>query len=124
TRLALGVMLAVFAALIYATFHMLETVPRGFIPTMDQGYAIVVVQLPDSSSLSRTDEVVQRASEIVRQTPGIIHSVAFSGFSGATFTNASNAGVIFATFDSFDNRLPKGLSQDKVIGDLFGRLQG
>ena len=39
-----------------------RAVPRGFIPTLDQGYAIVVVQLPDGASLSRTDAVVQRAS--------------------------------------------------------------
>ena len=36
--------------------------------------------------------VVQRASEIARETPGVEHAVAFAGFSGATFTNASNAG--------------------------------
>ena len=35
-------------------------VPRGFIPTLDQGYAIVVVQLPDGASLARTDAVVQQ----------------------------------------------------------------
>ncbi|BCH23038.1 efflux RND transporter permease subunit [Mesorhizobium sp. L-8-3] len=123
TRVALGVMLAAFAVLLYATYHMLETVPRGFIPAMDQGYAIVVVQLPDAASLSRTDEVIRTASEIVRETPGVVNSVAFSGFSGATFTNASNAGVIFAPFDSFEHRLAQGLSQDKIIGNLFGRLQ-
>ena len=49
----------VFCLLIYGTFHMFQTVPRGFIPTMDQGYAIVVVQLPEGSSLGRTDAVVQ-----------------------------------------------------------------
>ncbi|TIU10840.1 MAG: efflux RND transporter permease subunit, partial [Mesorhizobium sp.] len=69
SALALIAMLLVFAALIYATYHMLQTVPRGFIPTMDQGYAIVVVQLPEGASLSRTDAVVQKASEIIRNTP-------------------------------------------------------
>ncbi|MCC2690281.1 MAG: efflux transporter permease subunit, partial [Rhizobiaceae bacterium] len=121
---ALAAMLAVFALLIWATVHMLQTVPRGFIPTMDQGYAIVVVQLPDGASLERTDDVVRRASDIIRQTPGVVNAVAFAGFNGATFTNASNAGVIFAAFDTFENRLAAGQSAGQIIGSLYGGLQG
>jgi len=116
-------MLAIFCALIYATVHMLQTVPTGFIPTLDQGYAIVVVQLPDGASLSRTDEVIRKASDVIRNTPGIKDAVAFAGFSGATFTNASNAGVIFAAFDPFEERLAAGHSADQIIGTLFGTLQ-
>ncbi|RLP28457.1 multidrug efflux RND transporter permease subunit [Mesorhizobium sp. YM1C-6-2] len=123
TWTALLVMLAVFCALIYATVHMMQTVPTGFIPAMDQGYAIVVVQLPDGASLSRTDKVVLEASEIIRNTPGVRDAVAFAGFSGATFTNASNAGVIFAAFDSFEERLAAGHSADQIIGTLFGSMQ-
>ncbi|MFI0842488.1 efflux RND transporter permease subunit [Mesorhizobium sp. IMUNJ 23232] len=117
------VMLAVFAGLIYATYHMLQTVPRGFIPQMDQGYAIVVIQLPEGASLGRTDAVVRKASDIIRATPGVANAVAFAGFSGATFTNASNAGVVFAPFKSFEERLEHGQSAGQIIGQLFGSLQ-
>ncbi|UIJ73943.1 efflux RND transporter permease subunit [Aurantimonas sp. HBX-1] len=123
TRVALAAMLLIFAGLLYATYHMATTVPRGFIPTLDQGYAITVIQLPEGASLARTDAVVRRASEIIEATPGVANAVAFSGFSGATFTNASNAGVIFAAFDSFEQRGEEGLGADAVIGSLFGRLQ-
>ncbi|MCR9174429.1 MAG: efflux RND transporter permease subunit [Alphaproteobacteria bacterium] len=115
--------LMVFGGLIYGAYFMLTTVPRGFIPTLDQGYAIVVVQLPSGAALNRTDAVIKEASEIVRTSPGITDAVAFAGFSGATFTNASNQGVIFARFDSFENRLAQGLPAEAVIGQLFGRLQ-
>jgi HAE1 family hydrophobic/amphiphilic exporter-1 len=120
---ALAAMLLVFAGLIYATIHMLETVPRGFIPTMDQGYAIVVIQLPEGASLGRTDAVIRKASEIIQNTPGVANAVAFAGFSGATFTNASNAGVIFAPFESFEHRLESGQSAGSIIGTLFSSLQ-
>jgi hydrophobic/amphiphilic exporter-1 (mainly G- bacteria), HAE1 family len=123
TTVALAAMLLVFAGLIYATVHMLETVPRGFIPTMDQGYAIVVIQLPEGASLGRTDAVIRKASEIIQNTPGVANAVAFAGFSGATFTNASNAGVIFAPFESFEHRLETGQSSGKIIGTLFSSLQ-
>ena len=123
TTLALAAMLLVFAGLLYATYHMLQTVPRGFIPNMDQGYAIVVVQLPEGSSLARTDAIIQKASDIIRETPGVANAVAFAGFNGATFTNASNSGVIFAPFKSFEERLESGDTSDKIIGTLFGSLQ-
>ena len=123
STVSLVVMLAIFAGLIYATVHMVQTVPRGFIPVLDQGYAIVVVQLPDGASLARTDAVIHRASEIIQKTPGVQNAVAFAGFSGATFTNASNAGVIFAAFKPFEERLKEGQSANQIIGSLFGSMQ-
>ena len=120
---ALIASLLVFVALLGATWYMATSVPRGFIPTMDQGYAIVVVQLPDGASLERTDAVIKHASEIVRKVPGVSNAVAFAGFSGATFTNASNSGVVFAPFEPFEERLKHGQSADAIIGQLFGSLQ-
>lgn len=122
-RTMLAVSLAAFGGLLFGAYHMLTTVPRGFIPTLDQGYAIVVVQLPSGASLDRTDDVIKRASEIVNSTPGVTGAVAFAGFSGATFTNASNQGVIFARFDTFDNRLAAGQPAGAIVGNLYGRLQ-
>jgi HAE1 family hydrophobic/amphiphilic exporter-1 len=115
--------LLVFVGLLGATWYMSTIVPRGFIPQMDQGYAIVVVQLPEGASLARTDAVIQRASKIIREIPGVRNSVAFAGFSGATFTNASNAGVVFAPFDSFDERIKNGQSATSIIGQIYGSLQ-
>ncbi|MEI4483491.1 MULTISPECIES: efflux RND transporter permease subunit [Phyllobacterium] len=115
--------LLVFVGLLVATWYMATAVPRGFIPTMDQGYAIVVVQLPDGASLNRTDAVIEKVSKIVRDVPGVKNAVAFSGFNGATFTNASNSGVVFAAFDSFENRLEEGHNANQIIGQLYGSLQ-
>jgi hydrophobic/amphiphilic exporter-1 (mainly G- bacteria), HAE1 family len=117
------IMLAVYVGLLAGTVYISNAVPRGFIPSLDQGYAIVVIQLPDGASLSRTDAVVQRASKIIQATPGVMDAVAFAGFSGATFTNASNAAAIFAPFRPFEERLEKGISQNMIIGQLFGQLQ-
>ena len=98
-------------------------VPSGFIPALDQGYAIVIVQLPDGASLSRTDAVVRRVSDIARDTPGALHAVAFAGFSAATFTNATNAAAVFVPFKPFEERLKAGQTGDSIIKDLFGRMQ-
>ncbi len=117
------IMLLIYGGLAALTVHVVMQVPTGFIPLLDRGYAIVVIQLPDGASLARTDAVTRRASEIVGSTPGVENAVAFAGFSGATFTNASNAAVIFAGFAPFEQRMKEGLNAYRVIGDLFGRLQ-
>jgi HAE1 family hydrophobic/amphiphilic exporter-1 len=123
TTIAIAASLVVFVALLGATAYMAQIVPRGFIPQMDQGYAIVVIQLPEGSSLARTDAVVRRASDMVREVPGVRDAVAFAGFSGATFTNASNAGVIFTPFDSFEERLKNNQSATQIVGQIFGAMQ-
>ncbi|MCF3638796.1 efflux RND transporter permease subunit [Rhizobium sp. TRM95111] len=120
---AIGLSIVVFIGLLAGTWYLGQLVPRGFVPTMDRGYAIVVVQLPDGASLARTDAVIERASTIIRQTPGVRNAVAFSGFSGATFTNASNAGVVFASFAPFEERLEHGYTANQIIGQLYGSLQ-
>jgi HAE1 family hydrophobic/amphiphilic exporter-1 len=117
------IVLPVYVGLLAGTVWIADHVPRGFIPTLDQGYAIVVIKLPDGSSLSRTDAVVQRASEIIQETPGVRNAVAFPGFSGATFTNATNAAAIFAGFKPFEERIKTGDSGPKIIADLFARMQ-
>jgi len=96
----------VFAGLIALTVFAFQRVPGGFIPQQDQGYVIVAVELPKGASLERTDAVVRRATEIIRETPGAIHVTAFAGFSGATFSNASNAGAFFVNLKPFNERAP------------------
>ncbi|MEL6566405.1 MAG: multidrug efflux RND transporter permease subunit [Pseudomonadota bacterium] len=112
-----------FGGLLGVTYWINTQVPTGFIPEADQGYAIVVVQLPDGAALDRTDAIVQQATDIALETPGVTNAVAFAGFSGATFTNASNQGVIFTTFESFEEREVSGLTANAIVGQLFGRMQ-
>ncbi|WP_147107661.1 efflux RND transporter permease subunit [Tateyamaria sp. syn59] len=112
-----------FVALLGTAWWVNEQVPTGFIPDADQGYAIVVVQLPEGASLDRTDAVMRQATEIALETPGVTNAVAFAGFSGATFTNASNQGVIFTTFAPFEERLESRLNANAIVGQIFGRMQ-
>ena len=47
--------LLVYVGLVYLAYGMFRIVPTGFIPTQDQGYLIVNVQMPDASSIDRTE---------------------------------------------------------------------
>ena len=86
-------MVAVYIVIIGVGLNAFRTTPTGFIPQVDRGYIIVVVQLPPGASLARTDAVQQHALDIAMQVPGVVHAANIVGFSGATFTNAPNAGA-------------------------------
>ncbi|WJH40553.1 multidrug efflux RND transporter permease subunit [Aliirhizobium terrae] len=123
STLGLACAFLVFLGLLGGTWFLSTKVPSGFIPVMDQGYAIIVVQLPEGAALGRTDAVVRQVADIARKTSGVGDAVEFAGFSGATFTNASNAGVVFTPFKPFEERLEHGDSAAKIIGSLYQSLQ-
>ena len=114
--------LVVYVGLLGLTYWEFTTVPTGFIPPQDKGYLIVNVQLPDGASLERTDAVIQQATELVLQAPGVGNAVGFAGFSAATRANSSNAGAIFATLKPFEERVAHGLTGTRIAQDLRQRL--
>jgi hydrophobe/amphiphile efflux-1 (HAE1) family protein len=99
-----GIVLLVYAGILAFGLNEFRKTPLGFIPQVDRGYLIVVVQLPPGASLARTDEIQQRLVDIALKTPGVGHAVNIVGFSGATFTNAPNAGAVFLTLDPWEQR--------------------
>src|SRR5690606_28080539 len=56
-----GALAVVYVILIGFTVFQFNRVPTGFIPSQDQGYFIVALQLPPGASLARTDAVIQDA---------------------------------------------------------------
>ena len=99
-----AIMFVVYLVVIGFGLNAFRQTPVGFIPQVDGGYIIVVVQLPPAASLSRTDAVQQHALDIALGVPGVAHGVNVIGFSGATFTNSPNSGAIFLTLDPFEKR--------------------
>ncbi len=63
-------MLIVYGGLIGLTYLGYTRVPLGFIPPQDKGYVIVSVQMPDGTSLERTDAVIQKATGSILESRG------------------------------------------------------
>src|SRR5271169_6007841 len=117
------IMLLVYVGIIAYGLNEFRKTPIGFIPQVDRGYLIVVVQLPPGSSLARTDEVHRRAIELALDTPGVEHGISFVGFSGATFTNAPNSGAIFLTLEPWEKRASDpNRSAAAITRTLFGKF--
>ncbi len=99
-----GLMLLIYAAVLVLGYFEFRLAPVGFIPQLDRGYMIVAAQLPPGAALARTDKVLRRAVDIALDTPGVAGAVNIVGFSGATFSQASNSGAIFIVLEPFEKR--------------------
>jgi multidrug efflux pump len=119
-----GVVLLIYLGLIGLTWLGFKKVPTGFIPPQDKGYLVVAVMLPDSSSLERTDALVDRISKIVGDTPGVKASIDLAGLSPISLSASPNAGTVFVILDDFQKRTPLGLTGDAVANELRKRLTG
>ncbi|MCI5050466.1 MAG: efflux RND transporter permease subunit [Rickettsiales bacterium] len=107
-RRGLGMM--VYMLLLVATYGMFQVVPAGFVPVQDKQYLVSFAQLPDGSTLDRTEEVIREMSKIALKTPGVSGAVAFPGLSINGFINSPSAGIVFVTLDPFEERTDASLS--------------
>lgn len=99
-----GIIAVLYLGLVGAAGWMFNKVPTGFIPSQDMGYFLVVVQLPDASAFERTDEVVRRMDQMARDTPGVAHTFAISGYSTVLQANQPNVAAAFIIPEPFEMR--------------------
>jgi HAE1 family hydrophobic/amphiphilic exporter-1 len=79
--------------------------PTAFIPNEDQGYLMIVAQLPDGAALGRTTASLEQATKIAQETPGVDRVIAISGLSALdNFADLANAGVSFVVLKPWDQR--------------------
>ena len=116
-----GAVFVVYALLLTGTGLMFKAVPPGFIPTQDKLYLIAGVKLPEGASLERTDQLLQKVTDIAMETEGVANAVAFPGLNALQFTNTSNTGVVFFPLKPFDER---SLSAGEINAQINQRISG
>jgi hydrophobe/amphiphile efflux-1 (HAE1) family protein len=121
-RVSLLVLL-VYGGLLYLTYAGFTKAPSGFIPTQDKGYLLVNVQLPDSTSLEKTQKVMERIEGIAGRVEGVEHTVAIAGQSLLLGANAPNFGSMYVMLKDFHHRTEAGLSGDTIALKLNEALE-
>jgi HAE1 family hydrophobic/amphiphilic exporter-1 len=112
-----GVMLVVFFLIIAFAGFLFVRRPTGFLPTEDQGYAILFARLPDAAAQPRAREVSERIDGILKKTPGIASWVTIGGFSILDAASVSTVTTIFVVYEDWSKR-GSALSQDKIVSGL------
>jgi HAE1 family hydrophobic/amphiphilic exporter-1 len=111
-----------FIALAALTAWWYGRVPTGFLPTEDQGYILISVQLPDAASQQRTRDVMQKIDSMLAETPGVQDWITIGGLSLLDRSSASNAATLFVTFAPWDQRDAPELTQQAIVGQLAQRF--
>jgi len=112
------VALVLYAGLVGLTAWSFKKVPAGFLPSQDKQYLVAFAQLPDASSLTRTEEVIRKMTEIGLKNPGVENAVAFPGLSVSGFSVSPNSGIIFFCLKPFDQRKDPSLSGPAITAAL------
>ena len=113
-----SVALIIYGGLVLLGVFGFAKVPTGFVPAQDKQYLVSFAQLPDASSLDRSEAVIRRMSDIALKQPGVESAVEFPGLSINGFTNSTNSGIVFVTLKPFEERRDASLSAGAITAAL------
>lgn len=116
------VVMSFFIAVILSTIALFFIVPSGFVPEEDQGWVLVDLELPAGSSLARTEKSINLATQMAQKIPGVLHTVAITGFDIISGAQSTSSGVIFIILKPFDERTSEELSAFSIINQLQKEL--
>lgn len=109
---------AIGGALVLLAIFGISQIPTGFIPTEDQGYMMMNVQLPDGATLERTEALLKDLSNQVSKVAGIENIITIDGISLLDNSSSlANAGVLYVMFKDWSLR---GKNEDLL--SLYNQL--
>jgi len=103
-----------FGVLLVLSAGLFKALPKSFLPEEDQGYFIVVAQLPDGASKQRTDAVLERIERFFQNNPAVNSTNALSGQNFVFGTRGPNAATMFVPLVRWDER-PEPQSHAKAL---------
>ena len=104
------------------TYLVFQRVPKGFVPSEDQGYFIIAVQAPSGASLEYTKRIGQQVQGILQDIPEVEGIFAVSGFSFSG--SASNQALIFVPLKPYSQRRGDEHAAPAIVNRIRGRLFG
>jgi hydrophobic/amphiphilic exporter-1 (mainly G- bacteria), HAE1 family len=114
--LVLLVVIGVFAVLIG------RKLPESFLPTEDQGYMFVAMQLPDAASLQRTSEAAREVEDRLQKTPGIESVTSVIGFSLLSVTQQTYSAFFFVTLKPWEERKAPNEQYSAILRNATAQL--
>ncbi|MCM2679747.1 efflux RND transporter permease subunit [Echinimonas agarilytica] len=110
------------AVVFFSIYGTSALVPTGFLPDEDQGAFMVEIQLPEGSSVNRTDAVVREAAQVASEVEGIAEVTEVIGYSLVDGIVKSNAGFLVVVLDPFEERQTDELDAHAIIQQLGAKV--
>jgi HAE1 family hydrophobic/amphiphilic exporter-1 len=121
-KLKRGVIFIILMTVGAAVFGKL--VPGGFIPEEDMGYFFVNVQLPDASSLQRSDAVAKQVEEILMNYPEVEYVTTATGYSMLAGSMIPNNAFMFVSLSNWDDRDQTAIEiVDRLNVELYMKIK-
>jgi multidrug efflux pump len=115
-----GRALVVYLAIVAAVGVLFLRLPTSFLPSEDQGYMLVNVQLPPGATIERTTRVMSQVEDYILKQPEVQSMVSVMGFSFSG--QGQNAGLAFVTLKDWDDRKGSEHTAQAIAGRAFGAL--
>jgi len=98
--------------------------PGSFLPEEDQGYVFLALQLPDASSLERTDQACRKIEDFLSKTPGVQYTTSVIGFSLLSLAQNTYSAFFFVTFKPWSERTKPEEQYQAIKARLNKELAG
>ncbi|MEJ8475594.1 efflux RND transporter permease subunit [Roseibium algae] len=119
--------LVAVAGIIAMIVFLNDRLPQGFLPSEDQGYLMVNVQLPDGATLERTGVITDQVVSLVNEVPGVENVVVVNGFSILEGGLSSNSALVITTMKGWEERQAPSLRINAILRDFqrkFSQVAG
>jgi multidrug efflux pump len=103
-------------------YALLRVLPSAFLPSEDQGYFFVDVQLPSAASLARTEAALDEIQKLLRATPGVANVISVAGFSIVGGSSSSNGGLAIVVLKPWDERTTPETGIDGILAAVRAKL--
>ncbi len=111
--------LALFGIVAFVALALFRVTPSGFLPDEDQGYIIVVAQLPDGASKKRTLAVMDKVEGFFLSNPAVYGTNALVGQNFVFNTRGTYMATTFVPLKPWDERKDPQLHAKALIAGAF-----
>jgi HAE1 family hydrophobic/amphiphilic exporter-1 len=120
SAIAIVLILVLAAAVVFLGLRL----PGGFLPTEDQGYAFVNLQLPEAASLERTTQAAKSVEDALGKVHGVQSVTSVVGFSLLSQTQSTYNAFFFVQLKPWDKRSAKDEQFTSIQANLSQALGG
>jgi hydrophobe/amphiphile efflux-1 (HAE1) family protein len=112
-----AIVFTALVAIVAGMYVLFQVLPGGVVPTEDQGYFMVNLELPGGAALGRTETVAAQAEKILKSIPGVQDVVSIGGFSMLGGSSSSNVASLFVMLKPWSERTSANLQVNAILAE-------
>ncbi len=109
-----------FIGLIFAIIGMFKIIPTALVPNEDMGNLLMAYNMPEASSLPRTEKFSSKIADMVRSNPNVSDVLTVNGFNMLSSSQNTYSGVSFITLKDWNQRLEADQSAEALAKTFTG----